>query len=1434
MRLTALCVCGTLLAFLSLSWTTADSGEGDLLGAKGFGPCTATLQIEGLCREGQDENTCPYLFSLPPLTVHLPKQLGELEKIMTDLQKLKDNVDQLRKMCADCTVSQTERECGRQREREHVKLNEGTYGPEDESNWANERNPDRLKDFRQECGTDSVKVEKIMEGDGNTDSEKGTILEERERKKWEAERESYEGVIKENEKAETLKEVAEKDGKTQTEGAKGKDELGQLEKPTAGGNERIVGMMRERVEKNNRETETERNKEKGRKWDSKGDPDDNLENGKERETTTNIKNKEKTEESDHHVWRDETKETDEKTRTEEDRGSDGTKMSEDHDEHINKEQEQHKEDRKKKIENRIKGERNNEKPKQTESIRHAGKEKTVKEGKGEEKDRETGKEIKTEGEKVVQSVQRDSDGELTSNKATERTDFVSFSPTLQSSISLAPRHDSMDSNEATILTSSLPSPPLSSSHLIPDVTQGMTVAANGLLTLSTEGVAAGISEHPHPDAEAGFRATSRSTTATVRSLGGPGQQITSTTTRFTSTTSPSPSPGFQDQVSSTTATTTSTTPSQNLYTTTFPGVADGSRWTAKTNIGSNTKMVLKPLPGRGAKPGEKYKPGMKPEADRKLKNPKNDRKQTKHNQKQRPSHQKPAADQKPKPGKDPQQVQIPKPDQRVSPDNLTTDQNLKNKTIPKRDQDRTTVQNNLFDQKPKSHQKSIPPVQRPRSHQRPVTVNTTGSDTDPLTGREPESVEITTVRQNSKHEKKLHHRLKTNKPEQKQNPEKKPKSEEKAKPDQRSEPNQYFTPVQEPESESDNQKSVTELMGNSYENTSPEPKSYQVSTLGQKLTLDRINITPDQKPEPSQNILILNQNPKPGHEPYQKHPEPTTGQKTEPNLNPKPGQAPQTNQGLKTRQPGQMPNPNPKSVPDEIPEAESNKTSKPRPPPGHRPPITPTLKPGATSVQRLKPAVQLKPSPKTKADLDPPHISGTTSDGIQNSQTDMPPTSGPIKQTAVTLGAKTSSSLETRPFPLLHTLPEGFTMSPNSRITSDLRPQTAGQPSSIPMTTRPNKIICGILPSVIPSTTPGSTKLNLASNTDTGLQAKIPHNVEETAPKQTPDPGKMMIPVPSPSAQTDFFRSTTPATSGFKPSAAESSTPSTRELRVKINQVAAFINNSLSPSGPSLDRRPKEHPEYNQGGNRPDRKLPTRIPFKVTTVKRDCSDHLLRGETKSGVYQVTPDIRSKTFPVFCDMELGGGGWTLVQRRLDGSVSFNRTWAEYRSGFGELDGGEFWLGNNMIHLLTRDRDMVLRVELEDFDAVMEYAEYEQFKVASERLRYRLTVGGYSGTAGDALRFSKTYDHNNRPFTTPDRDNDRYPSGNCGAYYSSGWWFDACMAANLNGRYYVGTYTGVRDGIFWGTWHNISTEYYPTSDRRSFKTVRMMIRPKGFAP
>ncbi|XP_051543850.1 fibroleukin-like [Myxocyprinus asiaticus] len=230
---------------------------------------------------------------------------------------------------------------------------------------------------------------------------------------------------------------------------------------------------------------------------------------------------------------------------------------------------------------------------------------------------------------------------------------------------------------------------------------------------------------------------------------------------------------------------------------------------------------------------------------------------------------------------------------------------------------------------------------------------------------------------------------------------------------------------------------------------------------------------------------------------------------------------------------------------------------------------------------------------------------------------------------------------------------------------------------------------------------------------------------------------------------------------------------------------------------------------------------------------RDCSDISVLKQRTNGVHRVTPDPKNSSFLVYCDMESFGGGWTVVQRRINGSVSFNRTWAEYKKGFGDPH-GEFWLGNDKIHLLTKTKDMVLRIELEDFEGTRGYAKYEQFYVSNEFLRYRLSVSGYTGTAGNALQFSKHFNHDQKFFTTPDKDNDMYPSGNCGVYYGSGWWFDACMSANLNGKYYKTKYKGKRDGIYWGTWHNLTNEYYPTNYRQAFKHVKMMIRPKNYAP
>ncbi|XP_032591690.1 fibrinogen-like protein 1 [Drosophila grimshawi] len=185
----------------------------------------------------------------------------------------------------------------------------------------------------------------------------------------------------------------------------------------------------------------------------------------------------------------------------------------------------------------------------------------------------------------------------------------------------------------------------------------------------------------------------------------------------------------------------------------------------------------------------------------------------------------------------------------------------------------------------------------------------------------------------------------------------------------------------------------------------------------------------------------------------------------------------------------------------------------------------------------------------------------------------------------------------------------------------------------------------------------------------------------------------------------------------------------------------------------------------------------------------------------------------KHFAVPCDSSLAGSaGWTVIHRRQDGTENFNRNWADYRSGFGNLR-GEFFIGLEKLHLLTKSQPHELYIYLNDFNNNTRYARYSNFLIGKETNSYELeSLGEYSGTADDAL-----LQHLNSKFSTPDRSVEK--PLNCAEIYKSGWWFNSgCYLCNLNGLYNTRNVDN-SNAIEWRTWHF-----------KPLKFVQMMIRPK----
>ncbi|XP_065362081.1 angiopoietin-related protein 7-like [Calliphora vicina] len=189
----------------------------------------------------------------------------------------------------------------------------------------------------------------------------------------------------------------------------------------------------------------------------------------------------------------------------------------------------------------------------------------------------------------------------------------------------------------------------------------------------------------------------------------------------------------------------------------------------------------------------------------------------------------------------------------------------------------------------------------------------------------------------------------------------------------------------------------------------------------------------------------------------------------------------------------------------------------------------------------------------------------------------------------------------------------------------------------------------------------------------------------------------------------------------------------------------------------------------------------------------------------------------KTFWVACDNHTEGGGWTVIQRRINGAVDFYRGWTDYKQGFGSIV-GEFFIGLDKLHALTSTlQPMELMIQLQDFNETTKYAKYDGFAVGNESENYKLIkVGKYSGNATDS--FSQ---HQGWQFTTKDRDNDQF-TGNCAENKVGAGWYGNCFFSNLNGKYYGKAEAAKnKNGICWNG---------PKGCENSLKFVQMMIRPK----
>ena len=218
------------------------------------------------------------------------------------------------------------------------------------------------------------------------------------------------------------------------------------------------------------------------------------------------------------------------------------------------------------------------------------------------------------------------------------------------------------------------------------------------------------------------------------------------------------------------------------------------------------------------------------------------------------------------------------------------------------------------------------------------------------------------------------------------------------------------------------------------------------------------------------------------------------------------------------------------------------------------------------------------------------------------------------------------------------------------------------------------------------------------------------------------------------------------------------------------------------------------------------------LDYKLTDPKKDCLEWKKHDCNDNGLYPIL--INNKVVNVFCDMNIHGGGWIVFQKRFDGTINFERTWKDYKNGFGDME-GEFWLGNEIVHQLSQQntKGMEFLISAKRFNGETAERISKNFKIAAEQEFYEMSdisyESGYPDLSSSTQKWNKMY------FSTPDKDNDKLNTSNCAHTFCAGWWFNNCFDMNFNGYYNA---SGDWQGIVWNNF----------SGAEQLKETHMMVR------